>query len=157
LSIRRWGAGAALSTDAGPDGDCLMTVVSVSKSPRSVERNEQWTLRDACFSLVIALAVTLVTFAVLGLALHQLDSRYTFSLDRAVHQTWAWLSILVLSVLWLISGLVHQTRGGRGPADREPATSAGETNNKDSVVFVQKQLQGRVSSRRPRANREVAG
>ena len=134
-----------------------MTVVSVSTSPHSVEANDQWTLRDACISLVIALFVTLVTFGVLGFALHLLDSRYTFSLDRAMHQTWAWLSILVLSVLWLISGLVHQMRAGRGSTDWEPATSAGETNHKDSVVFGQQQRQGRVSSRRPRANREVAG
>jgi hypothetical protein len=134
-----------------------MTVVPASNSASRVDADEPWTLCDAIFSLVIALVVTLVSFAVLGFGLHQLDSRYTFSLDRAMHQTWAWLSILVLSVLWLISGLAHQMRTGRGPADREPATSAGETNNKDSVVFGQKQCQGRVSSRRPRANREVAG
>jgi H+/Cl- antiporter ClcA len=133
-----------------------MTVVPPSSAP-TAEAHDQWSLRDALISLLIALSVTVVTLVVLGTALHQLDSRYTFSLDHAVHQEWAWLSILVLSVLWLTLGLVQQIRAGRGPADREPATFAGETKRKDPVVFARNQIQGRVSSRRPRANREVAG
>ncbi len=133
-----------------------MTVAPTS-SAQTAEVDDQWSLRDALISLLIALGVTVVTFLVLGTALRQLDSRYTFSLDHAVHQEWAWLSILVLSVLWLTLGLVHQIRAGGGPADREPATFAGETNRKDVVVFARNQIQGRVSSRRPRANREVAG
>jgi hypothetical protein len=133
-----------------------VTVVATS-SAQSSEIHDQWSLRDAVFSLVIALGVTVVTLVVLGSALHLLDSRYTFSLDRAVRQEWAWLSILVLSVLWLALGLVHQIQARRGPADRESATLAGETNDEDNVVFGQKHIQGRVSSRRPRASREVAG
>ncbi len=157
LQLRRYGIGGGSVGWYGSDGGCRMTVVPVSTSPRSVEENDQGTLRDACISLVVALFMSLVTFCVLGLALHLLDSRYFFSPDRAIQQPWAWLSILDLSVIWLISGLFLQMRAGRGSTDCELAASAGETNNKDSVVIGQKQRQGRPSSRRPNANGEAAG
>jgi hypothetical protein len=133
--------------------------MTVATAPRqSVVGNiDDWTLLDAFVSLVIALAVTVLTLLVLGVALRQLDSRYSFRFNHAMDQTWAWASILALSVLWLSSGLVHQMRSRRGPADREPATLAGETTDKDSVVFAQNHFYGRAPSHRPRANREVAG
>jgi hypothetical protein len=133
--------------------------MTVSAAPRqSVGGNiDDWTLLDAFVSLVIALAVTVLTLLVLGAALRQLDSRYSFSLTHAMNQTWAWVSILALSVLWLSSGLVHQMRSRRGPADREPATLAGETSDEDGAVFDQNHLDGRAPSHRPRAHREVAG
>ena len=132
-----------------------MNTFAVSSRAQSVETASEWTLRDAFVSLVIALGVTVVTLVVLGAALRQFNSRYSFSLNHAVHQEWAWASILVLSVLWLSSSLVLQIRARREPADREPATLAGETTDKDSVVFAQNHFDGRAPSHRPRGTREV--
>jgi hypothetical protein len=133
--------------------------MTVAADPRhAVAGNvDDWTLLDAFVSLVIALVVTVVTLLVLGAALRLFNARYSFSLTHAMHQTWAWASILALSVLWLSSGLVHQMRSRRGPADREPATLVGETPDEDGAVFAQNHLDGRIPSHRPRANREVAG
>ena len=132
-----------------------MTVISISSILTDAE--EEWTFADAVLSLVVALAVAVATLSLLGFALHVLNSNFSFSLVHATHQSWAWISILVMSVLWLGAGLVHQIRsGGGGLADREPAARVGEADG-GAGGALRAMNQGRTPSRRPRANREVAG
>jgi hypothetical protein len=83
---------------------------------------------------------------------------YLSSALSAPHQSMVPGSLLVLSALWLLSGLVCWVRDGGGLAGREPATFAGETEGSGLMnVTAVTHYEGRGPSHRPRANREVAG
>jgi len=131
-----------------------MTCISLSRNVEATE-SQQWTLVDSFWSLVVALAVAAATLGALGLALHVLNTNFSFSLVHAVHQFWAWISILVMSFLWLGVGLVHQIRsGGGGSAGREPAQPAGEAESGAGGALLAVN-RGRNPPRRPGAYREV--
>jgi len=77
------------------------------------EISREWSLPEAFGSLVVTFVVAAATLSVLGLSLHALNHRFSFTLVRALHQPWAWVSVLVLSATWLGTGLVHQIRTSR--------------------------------------------
>ena len=102
-----------------------------------VDRQElPWTLGASLTSLIIALAVAALTLSTIGAALHLVDPRFTFSLVRAAHQSWAWISILILSVFWLGTGVFHVIRSAKGQRqEREPASPAGGMKNPAGIAL----------------------
>ena len=132
-----------------------MTAVSTRRHD-DVGSPDRWKSSDTVVALVCALLVATITVSMLGYGLARLDGRFTFNLVRLFHEPGAWISILVLSVFWFISGLVHQVRSSRGQADREPAVS-GETGGGDNGVPVPTKCQGRDSVSPASATREVGG
>ncbi len=95
-----------------------------------------WTMGASFTSLIIALAVAALTLSTIGAALHLVDPRFTFSLVRAAHQSWAWISILILSVFWLGTGVFHVIRSAMGQRqEREPATPAGGVKNRAGIAL----------------------
>ena len=101
-----------------------MTTSTMFRSERVDTQEQPWTLGASFSSLIIALAVAALTLSTIGTALHLVDPRFTFSLVRAAHQSWAWISILILSVVWLGTGVFHVIRSVSGERqERGPATS----------------------------------
>jgi len=114
-----------------------MTTSTIFRSERLDTREQPWTMSASFSSLIIALAVAALTLSTIGTALHLVDPRFTFSLVRAAHQSWAWISILILSVFWLGTGVFHVIRsvsGGR--RERGPATLAGGMENRVGIALL---------------------
>ncbi len=114
-----------------------MTTSTIFRSERVDTQVQPWTLGASLSSLIIALAVAAVTLSTIGTVLHLVDPRFTFSLVRAVHQSWAWISILILSVVWFGTGVFHVIRSVSGERrERVPATSAGGMDNRAGIALL---------------------
>lgn len=113
-----------------------MTTSMILPSEPVDTQERPWTLGASFTSLIIALAVAALTLSIIGTALHLFDPRFTFSLVRAAHQSWAWISILILSVVWLGTGVFHVIRSAVGQRqEREPATPAGGMKNRAGIAL----------------------
>lgn len=114
-----------------------MTTSTMFRSERVDTQEQPWTLGASFSSLIIALAVAALTLSAIGTALHLVDPRFTFSLVRAAHQSWAWISILILSVVWLGTGVSHVIRSVSGARrERGPATPAGGMESRAGIALL---------------------
>ena len=114
-----------------------MTTSTILRSERVDTHEQPWTLGASFASLIIALAVAALTLSTIGTVLHLVDPRFTFSLVRAAHQSWAWISILILSVIWLGTGVFHVIRSGVGQRqERGPAPLAGGMETRAGIALL---------------------